>query len=594
MISLIGNRFASMTIRGKILLLIGLLAGFSTLGLIVLQSQLAGSRDAITAQFEHLRVLETANRGKAAFDDMKYWFADLANSLSDEAVERATGNLDLFKTEMQALAVLAPDVRERLITNADRIAKLSMDALDEYVMEERSSGNALMAEARGLVAENDAVLATLLADTREKASAAAHHVSDASDLASKFGIATLIIVLLGSGTILFTTGRAIVTPIKGITDAMRSLAAGTHDLAIPFIDNPGELGEMARAVDIFRQNAVEIIRMNAERDAERVRNEKERERIEAERRQAEESQKQAIASQLDRQRRMAEAVIELLRGRVFPSLDQVVASAHQLEESSATMDGAVAASENAISNASSASATASEHAQSVASAAAQLVSSVQEIATQISNSSRISSEAVEKQREVSRSADRMVALVDEVTKVVGLIDEIADMTNLLALNATIEAARAGEAGRGFSVVAAEVRSLAGETQKATLNISKQIEEIHKASRDTVRAVEAIGENIARIDEASAAVAAAIEEQQASTDEISRSIAHAAQSTSGISEMMSNVVRDIARTGENSKKVAKAANVLLSVASEIRGEVEAYLGTLESGHKEAALSANRRS
>ena len=587
MIDGLKQRFFDLSIRGKTLFLLGLLGGLCTLGISIVQIQIGQSRSAISEQVALLDSLERLNTAVAAFDNMKYWYADLANSLSAEAEDNAQANLDRFKADISAFPDLEPGLRDSLLRDADEIGRLSMLALDEYVMEERAAGNALMGEARAIVARTDESLSVLLADMRSQATAAAGEVEDSSSTAQTLGFVTLFAVLMAAVLMLLVTERTIVLPIRRITDAMRALAGGDREADVPFTDNPVELGEMARAVGVFKDNAAEIERMNAEQEASRATQENERARAEAARRQQEEEQKRVLGEQAERQAAMARSVIDLLQGRVFPSIDRVVAAAHELQQSSSDVDASVNTSQNTVSDVSSASETASAHAQSVASAAEQLVGSIQEIAGQITGSSRVASEAVSQQEQVRGTAERMLSLTDEITKVVGVIDDIAEMTNLLALNATIEAARAGEAGKGFAVVAAEVRSLAGQTQKATESISQQVNEIHLASKDTVEAVSAIGANIRSISEAATAMAAAIEEQQASTDEISRSIGEAAQSTTGISEMMGTVVREIAQTGETAQSVAGAAQSLLSTASDLREEVETFLSGLDDDQRQAA-------
>ncbi len=100
----------------------------------------------------------------------------------------------------------------------------------------------------------------------------------------------------------------------------------------------------------------------------------------------------------------------------------------------------------------------------------------------------------------------------KVGDVVALISSIASQTNLLALNATIEAARAGEAGRGFAVVAAEVKQLAGQTAKATEEITGQIGRIQASTGQAAAAIDGIGRRIREIDGVASSIAAAVEEQ----------------------------------------------------------------------------------
>lgn len=598
MLTKIKQYFLHLSIAGKSLVMLSVISLVSTIGILVVQWQVAASRHAIAEQVTHLETLETVNRAVSAFDNMKYWYSDLANSLSQEAEDKASANLAAFLEAVEAHVELDAPTKQQLISNAQMIQKLSLSALDEYVVGERTAGNKLMDKVRALVSGNDETLTALLTGTRANATTAAAAVAAASARAQTIGFITLFSILGCAAGMLFLTMKAVVAPIRQITHAMLDVAKGSSHTEIPFADNPAELGEMARAVKVFQENARNIERMNAEREATRAAQEAEREatraaqeadraRSQQEKLAAEQAQKQELEAQAAQQKAMAESVIALLEGRVFTSLDQVVAAAHNLQASSKTLDSSMACSSMTISEVSGESETASSHAQSVAAAAAQMVSAIQEIAGQINGASRVTGEAVTKQAQVRETAERMHELAGEITDVVAMIDEIAGMTNLLALNATIEAARAGEAGKGFAVVAAEVRSLAGQTQKATENIGRQVHEIHKASRATVEAVNAIGTHILHIDEAATAMSAAIEEQRASTDEISRAISEAAQSTSSISEMVSTVTAEILLTSESSKSVSDAARLLLGTASGLRSEVDNYLAKLPADRNAAA-------
>jgi methyl-accepting chemotaxis protein len=118
----------------------------------------------------------------------------------------------------------------------------------------------------------------------------------------------------------------------------------------------------------------------------------------------------------------------------------------------------------------------------------------------------------------------------EIGSIVELISKIAAQTNLLALNATIEAARAGGMGKGFGVVASEVKALANQTSAATDQISHQINAIQEATRRTTQEISSIARNINELMDAAKKIDAAVEEQAVTTEQIASSMQVAAVNT----------------------------------------------------------------
>jgi methyl-accepting chemotaxis protein len=219
--------------------------------------------------------------------------------------------------------------------------------------------------------------------------------------------------------------------------------------------------------------------------------------------------------------------------------------------------------------------------QAVASATEELSSSVSEIGRQVQESSNIASQAVRQAQQTDARINELSQAAGRIGDVVKLITAIAEQTNLLALNATIEAARAGEAGRGFAVVASEVKQLASQTAKATEEISAQIASMQTATQDSVGAIKEIGGTIGRISEIAGAIAAAVQEQGAATGEIARNVGEAAKGTAEVASNITAVNRGAGETGSASAQVLISAQSLSAESDHLKAEVEKFLSTVRA-------------
>ncbi|MFC3230199.1 methyl-accepting chemotaxis protein [Marinibaculum pumilum] len=373
--------------------------------------------------------------------------------------------------------------------------------------------------------------------------------------------AELLALLMGLGGIVlgavlaWTIGGGIARPIVAMTAVMRRLAEGDREVAVPAQQRRDEIGAMAEAVQVFKDNAIEMERLAAEQ------------RLEEERKA---TRQQAI-----------DASIAAFQEKVSGILGTLSSASTEMQHTAESMS-ATAEETARQSNAAAASAEeASAGVQTVASASEELAASVHEIGRQVEESNRVAGEAVDQVQQTHGTVQGLAEAARRIGDVVQLINDIASQTNLLALNATIEAARAGEAGKGFAVVASEVKSLANQTAKATEDIAAQITGIQQATGGAVDAIEGIGSVISKVSEIAAAIAGAVEEQAAATQEIAQNVQQTAAGTSEVSANVAGLSQAANDTGAASAQVLSTAGDLARQATVLRDEVDSFLSSVRA-------------
>jgi len=362
-------------------------------------------------------------------------------------------------------------------------------------------------------------------------------------------------LLLAAATLWMVISR-IIRSLGQMTEAMSVLAGGETSVVVPCSSRRDELGSMARALLVFKDNAVNVQNMQAEREALELT--------------ARQEKTAAMA-------RLADA----FEGTVGEIVECVTAASTELEASAGTMTATAVRAQELTTMVAAASEEASTNVQSVASASEEMASSVNEIGRQVQASSKIAAEAVEQARKTHDRVNDLSNAANRIGDVVELINTVAGQTNLLALNATIEAARAGEAGRGFAVVASEVKALAEQTAKATEEIRKQISDIQNATQDSVSAIAEIGITIGRISEISSTIASAVEEQGAATQEVARNVQQAALGTQQVASNITDVQRGASETGSASSQMLSSAQSLSYESSRLKQEVGKFLETVRA-------------
>ncbi|KJC34771.1 chemotaxis protein [Bradyrhizobium sp. LTSP849] len=363
-------------------------------------------------------------------------------------------------------------------------------------------------------------------------------------------------LVLGIAIALFIGLKAMSQPIARLKLAMEGLARNDLKTEVPEKDRRDEIGDMAKTVEVFKTNALEVERLKAaQADIER---------------QAAEQRRRDMVNLADGFERAVGEIIET-----------VGSASTELEASSSTLATTAQRAQELTSVVVTASGEATGNVQSVATATEELSSSVNEISRQVQESARMASEAVNQARTTTERVSELSVAATRIGDVVELINTIAGQTNLLALNATIEAARAGEAGRGFAVVASEVKTLAEQTAKATGEISQQISGIQTATQESVNAIRDISATIERLSEVSSTIAAAVEEQGAATQEIARNVQQAAHGTQQVSTNITDVQRGAAETGSASSQVLSTAKMLATDSNRLKDEVGKFLRTVRA-------------
>ncbi|WP_407156965.1 methyl-accepting chemotaxis protein [Bradyrhizobium sp. STM 3557] len=498
--------------------------------------RLAGAVDAVRiALMRYGSSLSTADS-----DDAKLTLSYAQGAIADAEAEVTAGGdaklkalIAALKTTVTADAAALEDVMKVAADLRAKQAELTKAsaAIDGQVNKINQQLGAVRAEQGGKTA-------SAVADTRQTVIVAAA------------GALVLGIVLA------WLIGASVSGPIRSMTDRMQSLAAGELDEPIPGGESRDEIGRMARAVEVFRDNALAVRRMEQEAAAQRE------------------------AAEADRVRMMAD-----LAGRFEQGMQGVIAGvggrAEDMGRSASELARVAERGRGLAEAVANRAEQASANVQTVASATQELSASIREIATQVQRSVSVSNRATHETQRTSELVHSLSSAAEKIGTIVQLIQAIASQTNLLALNATIEAARAGDAGKGFAIVASEVKNLASQTAQATEQIASQIATIQSATGETVTAISQFDATVREIAEISNAIASAVEQQGAATGEIARNVEEAASGTAAVTREIVDVRAVAGQTDAGAEAALAVAAALQEQAVSLKGNVADFLKTIRT-------------
>ena len=421
-----------------------------------------------------------------------------------------------------------------------------------YVNKDFSGAESLLVKAAAISNQAEQRLADILANNTRLQEAAfddgGRHIHEGRQTLLELSLGG---ILLFVGFALWVILTGVARPLASITAAMRRVADGDLQTAVPGVGRGDEIGALADTLETFKEHGLEKQRLEADQERQK---------------QAAEAEKRRTLGQL----------ADGFESSVSGVVDAVSAAATELQAAAQSLSATADQTNSQAAAVARAAELASENVQTVAAATEELSSSVGEIGRQVGESSRIASVAVDEANRTNATVASLSEAAQKIGEVVGLINDIASQTNLLALNATIEAARAGEAGKGFAVVASEVKNLANQTAKATEDIQAQVSQMQTVTGTAVDAIKGITGTIRRMSEITTTIASAVEEQGAATREIAQSVGQASQGTQEVSSNITGVTQAAGETGHMAGSVLGAAGELSQQADRLRREVEGFV------------------
>ena len=572
-----------MTIRTKLIgafaLILVFLSVNSTLLLVNVQStsssfdEITDSSKQITDQV--LPLITVTQDLKVNVLQVQQWLTDISATRGldglNDGFDEAQANAQEFRDNLDTAIRLTKSLNKPELTAALQAMGQAFDPYYEtgkkmaqaYIAEGPEGGNKMMGDFDDVAARiqsgMDQVAIQVKQFVADRLSAGEALLSDKkaeNALLQKIALVPIILSAL-VGLLVVLAVLRICRNISDMTDVMADLSQGNLDVLIPGTERKDELGHMAGAVAIFKEEAIENKKLHEEKQ-----------RLDENARQQRQDTMMKMADELE--------------SRVVGSMKEITAILIQLEDMSVQMSRAADTTSTKSQAVCAASEQTTANMEAVSTSGTELSASISEISRQVSQSSELSKVAVAEAQDTNGRIEALASEVAQIDDIVKLITGIAEQTNLLALNATIESARAGEAGKGFAVVASEVKNLAQQTAKATEQISGQIAKIQSETSGAVSAIDGIAQTISRLDDYGASIAAAVDQQNSATREISHNVHEAARGNEEVSQNISGVAEAAEDTDQLAHKVSDSANLLKDASQKLRSSVQGFLDDVRDG------------
>ncbi|MEI6557183.1 MAG: methyl-accepting chemotaxis protein [Rhodospirillaceae bacterium] len=541
-------------------------------------SRVAATADRVVNQLIPLNGLIAKIRLDAA--EVQQFFSDYGATRAEDGlgdgIENAAKAAREFQAAVSAARAIADGLRLAQVSEALEAAatafkpyyNIGAAMAAAYVSGGTSGGNAMMPEfdkaAQAMDEEMVKLDGVVTRISSKEFVGLQGAISGIQEGSAKIKAATLL-----SGGVLFAVAAVLIVfllfgvtrPLRRLSEVMLRLAKGDLGVGIIYAERADEVGEMAETLQVFKDHATENLRLKLAQE-EDVR---------------------------DRKRRQEESeeLTDMFASGISGVLEVISRSSSSMAATAESVHVAAQDTDREVDVVTGAVDQAHENSQAVAAASQQLTSAIAEISRLIDSSSRIAGEGSRRAEEVESKVLMLRDASDRIGDIIQIIASIASQTNLLALNATIEAARAGEAGKGFAVVASEVKNLAGQTQKATVDISTQISEIQNSIAGTVDAIQAVGSTVAQIHQSTSEIAAAVTEQHSATDEIARNIQFVSSNAEDIAMSIGKVRDSAGRTNSAASMVRESSDAMAKQTERMSVEIHDFLSALRdagSGHK----------